>query len=425
MRYVFSCLLTLLICGTAFSKTTKPIVVLLSIDGFSYEYLSKYKPPNILALAESGVSGKLQPVYPSKTFPNHISIITGVYPVNHGIVNNKFYSTTLGKKYSLGAGKNNAAWLTADPFWFVAQQQGFKTAVYFWPESELKGKTPTYNIPYNKTDSNKARFDQIIKWLQLPAELRPQFIASYFSSVDSVGHSYGPNSNELAKAVEEIDVLIGDFVARLAKEIAHDVNIILVSDHGMLQKDTTKIIKPSMIFDQKTLGLIKNKSIIIAQNDTQIYIYFTALNKLERSKVIKNIVENKKGANLYQLYSKGNYPKHWQFDKNINTIPDVILEALPPATFVKESYGIQFTNYGTQFSKNEGTHGYDALNQKDLMGIFIAFGPSVVEGREVRIFENIHVFPFMSELLLMKHSQIIDGKSEVLAPYLKDRLNNK
>lgn len=414
VRYVFSCFLALLVCCSTYSKAAKPIVVLLSIDGFSYEYLNKHQPPNILALVKSGVLAKLQPVYPSKTFPNHLSIITGSYPINHGISNNKFYNTALGEKYYLGAGKSNTAWLTADPFWFVAQQQGFKTAVYFWPESEIKGKTPTYNIPYNKTDSNNARFDQIIKWLQLPPELRPQFIASYFSSVDSAGHYYGPNSNELAKAVEEIDILIGGFIARLVKEVAEEVNVILVSDHGMLQKDRAKIIKPSMIFDQETLDLIKTKAIIIARNDTQIYIYFTTLSELERSNTIKKIVENKKNINLYRLYSKGNYPKHWQFGKKSKIVPDVILEALPPATFVKENHDIQFSN--------KGTHGYDALNQKNLMGIFIASGPSVAKVKEVRAFENIHVFPFMSGLLSIEQPKTIDGKREVLAPYFKKQV---
>jgi len=414
MRCIYFCFLAALICGSAHSKTPKPIVVLLSIDGFSYEYLSKHQPSNILALAKSGISAKLQPVYPSKTFPNHLSIITGSYPVNHGISNNSFYSPTLDKKYYKGAGKNNSAWLTADPFWSVAKQNGLKTAVYFWPESELKGKTPTYNIPFNKKDTNRARFDQIIKWLQLPHKQRPQFIASYFSSVDSAGHYYGPYSNELALAVEEIDLLIGEFLARLKKEVTDEVNIILVSDHGMLQKDRAKIIKPSMIFDQQILELIKAKTIIVARNDTQLYIYFKTLDEQVRSRTIQKISTNKNNSNLYRLYSKGGYPKHWQFNKAVDIVPDVILEALPPATFVKESHNIEFSDMGT--------HGYDALNQEDLMGLFIATGPSIHKSRKTMVFENIHIFPFMSGILSIKQPHSIDGKREVLAPYL---INNQ
>jgi len=419
MRYIFSCFFALLVSGSAYCETAKPIVVLLSIDGFSYEYLNKHKPSNILALAKAGIVAKLHPVYPSKTFPNHLSIITGSYPVNHGISNNNFYSPKLGEKYYKGAGKNNSSWLTADPFWSVAQQQGFKTAVYFWPESEAKGKTPTYNIPYNKTDSNKARFDQIIKWLQLPSEQRPQFIASYFSSVDSAGHYYGPNSIELTKAVEDIDFLIGEFVTKLNKEITPRVNVILVSDHGMLEKDNTKVIKPSMIFDDEIVNLIKDRVITVARNDTQIYIYFTKSksNEQERSIIIEKMTSNKNNNNLYRLYAKGKFPKHWQFDKDIELVPDLILEALPPATFVKENHDSKLLNIGT--------HGYDATNQKNLMGIFIALGPGIVKGKEIKTFENIHIFPFMSELLAIKTPEVIDGKREVLTQYLKNKLDNK
>jgi len=412
MRCVYSCLLALLVCGSAYCKTAVPIVILLSIDGFSYEYLNKHQPSNILALAKSGVIAKLQPVYPSKTFPNHLSIITGAYPINHGIPNNNFYSPKLDENYYKGAGKNNSAWLTADPFWTVAQQQGFKTAVYFWPESEAKGKQPTYNIPYNKTDSNKVRLNQVIKWLQLPSKQRPHFIASYFSSVDSAGHHYGPNSNELRKAVEDIDFLIGEFVSRLTNEVAHEVNLILVSDHGMLERDRTKIIKSSMIFDDSILKLIEAKALTVAQNDTQLYIYFskTKSPQIERLKIIKKITNNQYSDNLFRLYSKGQYPQHWHLDRNIEIVPDIVLEALPPATFVKDNYDIK--------SSNKGTHGYDPKNQEKLMGIFIATGPNIGKSKEIESFENIHVFPFMSDILAIKQPQKIDGKSKILSSYL-------
>jgi hypothetical protein len=112
------------------------------------------------------------------------------------------------------------------------------------------------------------------------------------------------------------------------------------------------------------------------------------------------------------MYSKGSYPKHWQLEKDIEIVPDIILEALPPATFVKENYNIQ--------SSKKGTHGYDALGQKDLMGIFIAAGPNIIKGKEVEAFENIHVFPFMGDILSLKQPENIDGKRKVLASYLKN-----
>lgn len=412
MQYIIFFLLTIFFCDSAYSETTKPIVILLSIDGFSYDYLQKHQPKNLLSLSKSGINGKLLPVYPSKTFPNHLSIITGTYPVKHGIVNNNFFNPLIDKYYYKGAGKNNSAWLTADPFWSTAEKQGIKTAVYFWPESEIKGRTPSFNIPFNKKDSNKARFDQLLKWLKLPIEQRPQFIASYFSSVDSAGHHYGPNSKELKQSITDIDLLIGDFISKLPETVTNDVSIIVVSDHGMLELDTSHVIKPSMVFDEKILNLIKSNKIKIAKNDTQIYLYFSKsfLHEFDSTKIIEKLNEQSNKSKLYQVHSKGEYPKHWNFNIENKLIPDIIIEANPPAVFVKENFNIK--------RLNKGTHGYDAKGHSGLIGIFIASGQNIIKGQSVKPFENIHVFPFMSELLMMKQTEDIDGNSSVLAPYI-------
>ncbi|MCI2284203.1 ectonucleotide pyrophosphatase/phosphodiesterase [Colwellia sp. MSW7] len=334
-RFISACFFVLFFCSSARSETTPPVIVLLSIDGFAYEYIHKHQPPNILALSKLGISAKLASVYPSKTFPNHLSIITGKYPIHHGITNNAFYSPEIGQHYKLGAGKKNAAWLKADPLWTVAEQQGLKTAVYFWPESEALGKQPTYNIPFNTKDSNQKRFDQILQWLALPDEQRPRLIVSYFSTVDSAGHTYGPNSKEVEQSVQEIDSLIGKFIAKLSADNNDDITLILVSDHGMMEKDKNKLIKPSTTFDASIQNLIKTKAITMAKNDTQLYLYFTPpkSNNLDPSDVLsrlKVIAETKHNKNLYHIYSKGNYPKHWQLNTDSPLVPDIIIEAIPP-----------------------------------------------------------------------------------------------
>ena len=412
MRLSFICIILFVFSSFTYSKETKPIVVLLSIDGFAYEYLKIHQPPNLLSLVKQGVVAKLNPVYPSKTFPNHVSIITGSYPLTHGIINNKFYHPILAEQYFKGAGKQNSSWLKTDPFWTVAEKQGIKTAVYFWPESEAIGKSPTYNIPFNKTDSNKARFVQILKWLKLPIEQRPQFIASYFSSVDSAGHVFGPNSKELSAAIKEIDDLIGDFSASLKNEISHDVKIIIVSDHGMVETDSTKVIKPSMLFDAQISKLIKNKSLVISSNDTQLLLYFTNpdTNHKTIAQVKRKLAKNADNKGLFSIYAKGGYPKHWHLNKNSKLVPDIIIEAIPPAVFVRENFNPKYLG--------KGTHGYDAINEKNLAGIFIAAGKGVSKGITIKPFENIHVFPFMSELLSIKQADDIDGSSEKLSPYL-------
>lgn len=402
--------------STVNTKTMSPAVVLLSIDGFAYDYLHKHQPPNLIALSKNSVLAKLQSVYPSKTFPNHLSIITGDYPINHGIMHNAFYNPDLAQHYKLGGGKTNSAWLKAKPLWTIAQQQGLKSAVYFWPESEAINNEPTYNIPYNRSDSNKKRFDQIINWLKLPTEERPHFIVSYFSRVDSAGHVFGPDSKEVIEAIAEIDLLIGDFIATLKTEIPFEVNLIIVSDHGMIQKDLTKKIKPSMVFDSQTLALIQDKKIIVASSDTQLYLYFSPdySNPLARQKIIHHLktgVQTVDNKNLYHVYSKGSYPKHWQLNGNSSLIPDLIVDVLPPVTFIKENTELH--------NVNKGTHGYDPLNQKSLLGIFIATGPDIVKSEEILTFENIHIFPFLSELLSIPNNERINEKSEKLIPFIR------
>ncbi|MDP7593463.1 MAG: alkaline phosphatase family protein [Litorilituus sp.] len=406
---------TVIISSVAYGKTAKSTVILLSIDGFSYDYLSQYQPKNILDFATKGIKAKLIPVYPSKTFPNHLSIITGVYPAKHGIVHNKFYHPDLGQTYKLGAGKHNSSWLTAQPFWFYAQQQGVKSAIYFWPESEAKGQgsEPSYHIPYNNVDSIEMRFNQIITWLKKPTEQAPKLILSYFSSVDSAGHEYGLNSPELSAAITQIDHAFGRFINRLEKEVTQKVNVILLSDHGMVQLNQQRKINLNTVFNKKIQESIDNKRIVVAKSSTQLYLYFdhTKLTKQQQSNFTNELkITQKQNTKWYEVYRKGNYPKHWHLNKtNVLVIPDIIINAKPTASFT----------YGNYAHNGKATHGYDALQHSGLMSIFLAAGPDIVKGRAVIPFENIHIVPFMSQLLGITPPENIDGKVDVLNSVLR------
>lgn len=406
-------LFAFILSGSVYGKTAKPTLILLSIDGFAYDYLAKYKPKNILAFAKSGASAKLLPVYPSKTFPNHLSIITGVYPQKHGIIHNKFYHPNLDEQYRLGAGKNNSAWLTAKPFWSFAEENNIISAVYFWPESEVKGQSiqPTYNIPYNRTDTDETKFNQIISWLKLPEPQAPGFIVGYFSSVDEVGHEFGIDSTELAQAIANIDDFFGDFIERLQQEISQSVNIILLSDHGMMQVDKNKNIDLSTVFSEQVIALIAKKSLIVTKSTTQLFVHFDQekIKKAEQNKILQSVLARQKlNTNLYSVYQKNNYPSHWQFNNNLAITPDFIVEAAPTASFIYNNVSV-----------SSATHGYDPLNQPELAAIFFAAGPNIIKGRAVNSVENIHVVPLMTQLLGLKQLENIDGKISKLAPILQ------
>lgn len=380
-------------------------MILISIDGFANYYLEKYQPKNILALANSGVRAKaLLPIYPSKTFPNHLSIVTGVYPANHGIIHNRFYRPDLKQHYYLGAGKDNPAWLTALPIWTVAEQQGVKTAIYFWPESETKiaGQLPSYYFPYQHNTPNITRINQLINWLKLPPNQRPQLLVSYFSTLDSAGHKYGPDSREVKQAIQDIDRLIGMLITRLEDEISQEVNIILVSDHGMANITPTAIDVDNLITKTKSLKLINGQ--------TQLFIYSNNAQDIEDAKT-QLLAQPDKVKSKYRVYLKKEYPKHWQMKGKLRAIPDLIVEAIIPATF-------RYQNKDT----GAATHGYDPLNNRDLDAIFIANGPSFNVKQVIEPFENIHIYPMLIEVLGLTNNHIVDGENKVLQPIINSKL---
>jgi len=402
MRYLFLLALSFVMI-TVCAKTP---VVLISIDGFANHYLDKFKPKNIQLLANSGTKSKaLLPVYPSKTFPNHLSIVTGKYPQEHGLVHNKFYHKGLKENYYLGAGKNNSAWLTAKPIWSAIEEQGLTSAIYFWPESETKvnGKLPSYFFPYKHNTPNSERVDQVIKWLKLPKNKRPSFIAMYFSTVDSAGHHYGQNSPELAEAINGVDSQIGRLIAGI-DDIP--VNIILVSDHGMTDAGVSNEIIWQDLFLSRTLK--DDSSTHIVNGQTQLYIYESDENKLldVRSQLSKTSI----GKDKYRIYAKENYPKHWHFDdKSSQVIPDLIVDAIPPNTFANPNK-----------ETNVSTHGYDPKLAKSLEAIFIANGPDFRVGKVVEPFKNVYIYSIISRLLNLDTIKGVNRSVQVESQLFKE-----
>lgn len=389
---------TTILLGCFFTTISwaKTPLVLLSIDGFSQRYIAQYKPKALMKLIQQGVSAKaLLPVYPSKTFPNHLSIVTGRYPINHGILHNTFYHRELDKVYRLGDGKNDARWLTAQPIWHINEVQGNKSAVYFWPESEtaIDNRMASYYYPYSHGTANKKRLEQILTWLRLPKSARPNFIAGYFASIDDAGHKYGENSPQLIKAINQLDNLIEDFLQKIKQEFNGKVNVVIVSDHGM-----TKVNSDQLINWQENIV----EGVKVINGSTQLYLYSEDDSKLQQSiALFKNAQTNNKHGN-YQVYQFPDFPKHWHLNRKTPAVPNVIIEALP-------SYIFSNTSSKTMAE----THGYDPKSERDLDAIFIATGPSFRKNMQVEAFENIHVLPILTRALGLKDVSDIDGNYQL------------
>jgi alkaline phosphatase D len=400
-------LLSLFAIAISFSVSAQqkktPYVVLISFDGFRHDYVEKFNPPNFKAFIKNGAaSNGLIPSFPSKTFPNHYTLVTGLYPGNHGLVDNQFYDPTLKKKYGMRDKKvvRDPSFYGGTPLWQLAQQQGVIAASYFWVGSEvaLHGQYPRYYFPYDESVPNEKRIDQTIQWLNLPEAERPHFISLYFSLVDTEGHKTGPHSNALRETVMRADSLLGLFMTKL-KSTKLPVNVIVVSDHGMYElKQEEKSYIP---FFQ--LVNMKDTTHVFVNGGTQMHIYTGKVDSLYD-------VLTKQQKN-YKVYRKADFKKEWHYN---NERSGDLLVVAEPGYYIHD----QPRSFGSWSYEAFGVHGYDPAIVKEMQGIFYAAGPDIKKGSRVEAFENIHVYPLIAEMLGLTTAKI-DGSLDVLKPLLK------
>ncbi|NME69415.1 alkaline phosphatase family protein [Flammeovirga aprica] len=378
-------------------KEKKPenTVILVSIDGFRYDYSEKYNTPNLNKIAKDGVKAKsMIPAYPSKTFPNHYSIVTGMYPQNNGLVHNNFYDPEREQHYKVGLGKKDGSWFKGTPLWNLAEQQGQKSATFYWPVSDarVEGMTPSYYFKYNKPTPYFERVDQIEKWLALDDDVRPTFIATYFSLVDTQGHLFGPDADETKEAVEYLDQVIGKLY-EVVKASAHPIDLIIVSDHGMQQVD----VENSIVLE--SLGRYKD-FVCVNGGGIQYFLYPKKGADIEKAYQDLKAQENKG----FVVYKKEEVPERLHFS-NGQRIPEIICEAIPPMTF-----------RNLRGSVSNGMHGYNPYKVKNMHAVFYAVGDHFQKGKTIESFENIHIYPLVAKILGLKVPDDIDGDVNVLLP---------
>ncbi|AZQ62877.1 alkaline phosphatase family protein [Flammeovirga pectinis] len=400
-KNITNSIILLLILFSACTKTEKVnenTVVIVSIDGFRYDYPIKYNTPNLDLIAKEGVKAtSMIPSYPSKTFPNHYAIATGMYPSNNGLVHNSFYDPERKEMYRIGIGKKDGSWFYGTPLWTLAELQGVKAASFYWPvsDSRVQGITPSYYFKYNKSTPYAQRIDQIGNWLKIKGEKRPRFITLYFSLVDTQGHRYGPDANETKEAVEYIDQQIGALYKTI-KASEHPVNLIVVSDHGMENVDVEHpiILEGLGSFDNFTCVNGGGVQYLLYPNDEANVQEVYAKLKAQENKGMHVYLKENIPANLH--YSKG------------KRIPAIVCEAIPPRAFKNARGGV-----------SKGTHGYNPYTIKNMHAIFYGVGPNFKKGVEIPSFENVNIYPAIAKIIGLEIPNDIDGKIEVLGPYLQ------
>jgi len=400
-RKTIICLLNVffifLINNVIANQSHQPYLILISFDGFRWDYPQRGLTPNLKMIEDQGVSAlSLMPVFPTKTFPNHISIITGLYPENHGIIHNEFYNHFMGKKYKVGDEKSirDARWYLGEAFWETSERQGIITASYFWPGSELtlEYRRPTYFEYYNQNRPYKERIEGVIQWLQLPEEKRPHFITLYFEATDSKGHKHGPDSPETNLAIQELDRTLGLLLSELKQlEFSDEINIIVVSDHGMINVDTKRMINIEKILKDMDYKIQDYGPVMMIDCSEQ-----------DEQAIYQRLHENQ---DHFKAYLRENLPDHYHF-KNHPFISPIILIAEMGWTLVDNKRKIALKLYSSG-----GNHGYDN-HQLDMHGIFYAIGPAFKKGYQTGTLCNIDIYPLLCKIFKIMPRHNIDGKLE-------------
>jgi alkaline phosphatase D len=380
------------------AQQKKPYVVLVSLDGFRDDYAAKYGATNLEQIAVDGASAPdgMIPSFPSVTFPNHVTLVTGLYPEHHGIIENNFYDPARKEKYaSRDATVEDGTWYHGVPLWILAEKQGMRSACFFWPgsEAEIDGTRPSHYLHYDGKVPDEQRIDQVIAWLKLPAAQRPHFITLYYAQPDSSGHENGPDSPETAEVVRHVDGLVGTLAADL-KALRLPIDLIVVSDHGM------ETVQGNWIdLDQFT--------------DLSQFVAIGSLLYPPSEEAAARAYQQLKGASdKFVVYRRADVPTHLHFNENAREGDPVVIPTGPYMIRARASETPEIVQ-----PKVKGEHGYDPSQMKSMRAIFYAVGPDIEPGTRVPAFKNIDVYPFIAKILGLKIGTIdghLDGLQKVL-----------
>lgn len=392
-------LLALALAGPAFAQESDPpVTILISIDGMRPDYLDRGLTPNLAEFRQRGVAAAMRPSFPSKTFPNHYTIVTGKRPDRNGIVGNLMIDPVRpDQKFSMGDARQALDpfwWQEAEPIWITAEKAGIRAATMFWPGSEVahEGRRPSDWLRFDQNIGNAQRVNTVLDWMRRPAAIRPRLVTMYFDTVDTAGHRFGPGrSPELDAAIAEVDARIGE-VVRGVEAMGVRANFVITADHGMAETDESCVIQLDDLIDRASYIAVEAGpyAAIEPAAGTDNRVYDALL---------------KPHAHM-ACHRKEQLPAHLHYGKNprvaaIICIADngwTILSGPPP------------------YPVKGGAHGYDP-NNSDMHALFMAFGPSIRPTEKLPLFDNVHVYPLLAALTGFAPLPS-DGNAATLAPLL-------
>ncbi|MDB5394539.1 MAG: phosphodiesterase [Rhodospirillales bacterium] len=379
-----------------------PMLILVSIDGFRADYLDRGLTPNIASLAANGVRAQaMRPAFPSITFPNHYTLVTGLYPDHHGIVNNTMEDPAIpGLKFSTDNARDERWWDEATPVWVTAQRQGLHAATMLWPASDIPnhGVLPDHFVPTGEKTPPDQRTDKVLGWVELPPGQRPAFTALYFDQVDTAGHLGGPDSEEVNQALRLVDAAIGRLVAGLRQRGLFDrTNLVILADHGM---DSTSLERTIYLDD-----FVPTKDVHVEAIGSM-----TGLRAEPGHEAAVEQALLGQHAHM-QCWRKAELPPRFHYGANPR-VPALLCLAEPGWSIWTHAFVASLKGGFVM-----GMHGYD--NADPRMGaLFVAEGPAFHQGVVHPAFDNVDVYPLLTHLLRIKPEQN-DGQFSVVADMLK------
>ncbi|ORX97843.1 Phosphodiest-domain-containing protein [Basidiobolus meristosporus CBS 931.73] len=372
------------------SETFESTVVLISFDGLRSEYLDRGFTPTIEKLGYAGVRAEyMLPSFPSVTFPNHYTLVTGLYPESHGIVGNVFFDSKYNDTfiYTKPAQSWDSKWWGGEPIWITTVRQHQRSAVHMWPgcSTEIHSHRPTYVDEFDHTVEPPAKVDRILEWLDMPASERPTFIGAYVSDVDTAGHQFGPDSDEVNKSLSRIDSMVSSLLTGLTRRnLTEIVNLVIVSDHGMAQTSSQKLVYLDDLID---MSLLKG-----------IYVHPLAglvpKNPTDTQRIYKKLKRASRGEH-WDVYLREDIPRRFHYSTN---------QRIPPIVCIPE-VGWSFTTHKEYDPSNGpfhpfGMHGFDNL-APEMQASFVAHGPAFRKsyGKRIPGFPNVELYGILAKVL--------------------------
>ncbi|RYC56248.1 hypothetical protein CHU98_g9970 [Xylaria longipes] len=384
-----------------------PTTLIISLDGFRADFLTRGLTPRLNAFIKEGVSPLyMTPSFPSVTFPNHYTLATGLYPESHGVVGNTFWDPALQAEFYYTDPKRSLdpKWWGGEPFWVTAELQGLRSAVHMWPGSEahIHNMDPTFLDRYNGDEALPKKVDRILEFIDKPGlenpqvdeQLRPQLIAAYVPNVDAIGHLYGPNSTEIQATISAVDDMLDGLFHGLEKRNLTDiVNVIIVSDHGMATTDVSRMIQIEDLVDITKVEHLDGWPLVGIRpkkpEDLQV-LYEQAATKV------------KSNPNFDVFLKDKDMPERFHFSNNDRIAPLWIIPKTGWAIVEKAEFNIQEAKAKNISYHPRGLHGYD--HEHPLMrAIFVARGPAFPHQphSKVETFQNINVYNILCDSIGM------------------------